>query len=758
MLISRLTMIAALGLAISASAFAQQPIIPVTAPALSAQASNTSIPIVSQRVISFSQLGYTGSIKILGSENSIYVGFGSRLDEVVSKATLHFDLTPSPALLALVSHIKVYFNNELMGVVSISDGQQGKKNSVSMPLDTRFFSNFNQLRFELIGNTNTSCANPNDSSIWAEIGLSSHIDLQVQKTLLKSELSLLPAPFFDERDFNKLKLPVVMGSDYDLDEIKAAGIAASYFGTLSEWRSTSFPLSFDKMPDENAIVFITNNNKPEFLKDFPDADGPYLQVISHPRDPYVKLLLVIGRDSEDLNTAIKGLALGTSLLTGPIAKINSVNQIVPRQAYDAPNWISTTRPTSLSELVKQKSALQVEGRTPPPIRVDLRLPPDLFTWQSRGIPMDLNYHYSPPTKNDSGSRLSLSINNQFIEAFNLTTDGQSGESSQLRIPLIDDNFLSSSDNIPIPAFKVGSNNHIKFEFSFASVTEGMCQVTQPSKQYAVIDGNSTIDFSGFPHYIEMPNMHAFSNSGFPFSRMADLSETVVVVAEKPSAAALQSFLNIMGVIGADTGYPGINVQLIDRWDKQLLQDKDILSIGVAPSLNTAEYDTDQVNLTLNAGKRLMKFPNKNEELLDLKPSSSKQDPTEMISVQAQGAFAAITGIESPFSAKRSLITIMAANPQDLSLVDEALSDSGKVEHMFGSVVTIRNNEVASYNVGEHYYSGKLPIWQLVWYHFSNHPILLAFIVVFLMLIVTIVLWRILRPIAAKRLQDNEDES
>ncbi|MEL7385754.1 MAG: cellulose biosynthesis cyclic di-GMP-binding regulatory protein BcsB, partial [Pseudomonadota bacterium] len=351
-----------------------------------AQQQDAENATVFKRVVPFTQLGYSGSIAIQGSEANAYVGFGSRLDEVVSKATLYFDITPSPALLALVSHVKVYLNNELMGVASIVDGQQGKKLSLSMPLDTRYFSNYNQIRFELIGNTHKDCANPNDSSIWAEISQSSRIEMFVQKTQLESDLSLLPAPFFDVRDFSQLNLPVVMGDKYDLDEVKAAGVLSSYFGSLAAWRGAQFPLSFDTLPERNAVVFITNDNKPEFLKDFPDTDGPRLQVITHPTDPYVKLLLVIGRDSADLNTAVRGLALGNQILTGPIAKINEVKQIKPRVPYDAPNWVSTDRPVALSELVEQKSMLQVEGRTPPPISVSLRLPPDLFTWQSRGIP------------------------------------------------------------------------------------------------------------------------------------------------------------------------------------------------------------------------------------------------------------------------------------------------------------------------------------------------------------------------------------
>lgn len=724
------------------------------------QSQTPDASLVIKKVMPFNQLGFNRSIAMLGSEANAYIGFGSRLDEVVSKANLYFDVTPSPALLSLVSHIKVYLNNELMGVTSIEDGQQGKKLSLSMPLDTRFFSNFNQIRFELIGNTKKECSNPNDSSIWAEISQSSRIEMYVQKTELESDLSLLPAPFFDVRDFSPLNLPIIMGDNYSLSEIKAAGVLSSYFGSLAGWRGAHFPLSFDSVPEHNAVVFVSNDNKPAFLRDFPDADGPRLQIISHPTNPYVKLLLVIGRDSNDLNTAVQGLALGNQLLTGPMAKIDEVKQIKPRVPYDAPNWVSTSRPVALSELVEQKSMLQVEGRTPPPINVSLRLPPDLFTWQSRGIPMDLSYRYSPPTKDNSGSRLTLSINDQFVEAFNLTTSGQGGDSNRVRVPLLDDSFLSTNDLVRIPAFKVGSENQIEFEFGFASVTDGQCLVTQPSKQYAVIDGDSTIDFSGFPHYIEMPNMRAFATSGFPYTRMADLSETVVVIPQNASREALQTFMNVMGSLGGDSGYPGIKVTLTDQWDKAALKNKDILSIGVVPELKDAAQNADQVNLVLQAGKRQILLPGKNEQQLGLNwmnPSNSKQDAADFVSVEASGSFAAITGMESPFTPNRTLVSIMASKPADFAAVDQAITDSGKVAHMFGSVVTLRNGEVASYNVGSHYYMGKLPVWQLVWYHFSNHPVIVAFFAALLVVIVTIVLWRVLRQIAQKRTENTEDE-
>jgi hypothetical protein len=730
-------------------------VMPLISPAVS--------PAITKKTFSFDELGYRHSIQLQGSESTAYVGFGSRLDEVVLQASLHFELIPSPALLPLVSHVKVYFNNELTGVVAINNGMQGKSSAVDLNLDPRLFTDYNQLKFELVGSATMLCSNPNEGSIWAEISSKSSISLSTKKTKIKNELSLFPAPFFDARDRNNLTLPMVFSDELDINQIKAAGIISSYFGSLLKWRGSNFPMVDNILPTRNAIVFVTNNSKPDFLKNFPDADGPRIQMISHPTKPYIKLLLVIGRDSNDLMTAAKGLALGNNLFTGPSVKINKLEQLVPRKPYDAPNWIDTNQAVALSDLLPEGVLLQVEGQYPPPMTVNFRLPPDLFTWQSRGIPFDLNYRYTPPLIEKSGSRMSFSVNNQFVKGFNLNTSGESSTNTRLRLPLLDNDLLSAGKAISIPAFHVGSNNEMKFEFGFASSIiskdEVQCQTRQPSKNYAVIGADSTIDFSGFSHYIEMPNMRAFANSGYPFTRMADLSDTVVVITKKPLNEEVQTFVNMMGVFGSKSGYPVLNVTVTDSWDKEILENKDILTIGVLPELASIDKK-DIEHIQLVAFNRALNLPRKNESQRGknwVDPASDNQQVVDAISISTTGDFAAITSVESPYTSQRTIVSLLAQTPASFALINEALNDSGKVSSMFGSVITLRNNEIASFNVGEHYYVGKLPISELIWYHFSKYPLLIAFLATLLTIMVTIILYRVLRHIAQRRLNIEEDD-
>ncbi len=699
---------------------------------------------------SLSELGHDHSVALQGSQSSALLSFGSRLDEIVEAAELELHYSVSPALQARESHLKVYLNDELMGIVDIGDGER-QQQSIRIALQTRYLADFNQLRIELIGELPDPCFSPDSFSIWTEIGAQTSLQLRSRVLPVANNLQLLPAPFFDRRDYRPLQLPIVMSGEHSLQRLRAAGIAASWFGSLAAWRGASFPLSDGRLPPQHALVFMTNSQRPEALKDFPQVEAATVQIIGHPQSPGAKLLLIQGRDDADLLRAVKGLALGSDLLSGAVAEISDAVQSMPRKPYDAPNWLPTDRPVRLGELVDSPMQLQVKGRTPSPVKVAFQLPPDLFTWRSRGIPVKLDYRYSPPVEDGSGSQMSLSINNQFVEAFNLTRKGFSGEAKRLRVPLLNDGFLSSSQQLRIPAFKVGSRNELQFQFDFAGITSGACKSVSPGRRYAAVDASSTLDFSGFAHYIEMPNLRAFANAGFPFTRMADLSETAVLLPDSQHPQILQTYLQIMGFVGASAGYPALGVELYNQWSAERLRNRDILLIAASGDIEAGK----DLPLLFDESRRVLKTPRANLDAMsdswggaDLRKSTVAAS----VDIRAQGRFAALLGMRSPYSNDRSVVAMLAAQPKDMVLLRDALADAGKVAGMYGSVVTLRDGSQASFNVGDKYYVGKLAVWDLIWYHFSRYPVLLGAISVLVALMLAIVLWRLLSGVARRRLR------
>jgi hypothetical protein len=159
----------------------------------------------------------------------------------------------------------------------------------------------------------------------------------------------------------------------------------------------------------------------------PLISGPTLMVVPNPVSPRHKLLLVMGRDTAELRTATEALTLGQIALSGPSAVIKNLKEPELRKAYDAPKWLPTHRPVKFGELATMDS-LQVSGLTPDLIRINMRVAPDLFTWQRDGVPIDLRYRFTPRPTVDK-STLNIGINDGFVRALSLSgADIEKGKS------------------------------------------------------------------------------------------------------------------------------------------------------------------------------------------------------------------------------------------------------------------------------------------------------------------------------------------
>ncbi|MGP2838470.1 cellulose biosynthesis cyclic di-GMP-binding regulatory protein BcsB [Serratia nevei] len=690
-----------------------------------------------------------GTFVLRGTRPDGQIEFGVRSDEVVSQAMLDMEFTPSPALIPVESHVKVYLNDELMGVTTIAKEQLGKPNRIQMAIDPRYITDFNRVRLVFVGHYQNICENPASTSLWLDVSKSSALKLRFQTLPVKNELSHFPEPFFDSRDNRPLTLPMVFAGQPDLAQQRAAGILASWFGSKAQWRGQSFPTLYNALPAQHAVVFATNQQRPDFLRDYPAVNGPTVEMISHPDNPYVKLLLIQGRDDNDLITAVKGIAQGNILFRGQNVMVDKVEQLAPRQPYDAPNWVRTDRPMTFAELQQYAEQLQTSGIEPGPISLTMNLPPDLFLIRSTGIDMHLKYRYTAPRIQD-GSRLSVSLNNQFVQAYSLVPEHEQG-AQLLRLPLTQ-GLLDSDKNVNIPALRLGATNQLRFDFDYttllASGAEGRCETYSFTQNHAVIDGASTIDFSGYRHFMAMPDLRAFANAGFPFSRLADLSQTLVLVNQKPQPAQVSALLNALGVIGAQTGYPALAFTLSDDWSQAKDRDDDILMVGtIPPELR----DDKKISLLVDATQSWVKQPTRQPPLPSAEVLAEDTKPDSKTTVSSEGAMSAIIGVQSPFNDQRSIVALLADSPRGYELLNDALLDSGKRAAVFGSVAVIRESGVNSLRVGDIYYVGHLPWWERLWYALSTHPVLLAVIAVVLVVILGLMLWRGLKAFSRRRL-------
>ena len=272
----------------------------------------------------FRQLGIDYEMTLRGIQGVAGIFFSVRNDQVINKARLRLRYSYSPALLPEMSHVRVTVNDVTIATIPVPRETAGRELERLIDIDPRLITDYNRINLQLIGHYTTDCEDPDHTSLWANIDRGSEVELTWTPLPLADDLALLPVPFFDSRDAAPLELPFVFaGQSADTDTLESAGIVASWFGALSGYRGARFQALQGQLPvSGNAVVMATRNAAPQGLA-LPAITGPTLAVMSHPTDPMGKLLLVMGRDAEELRKAATALALGTPL-SGPLAVIDEL--------------------------------------------------------------------------------------------------------------------------------------------------------------------------------------------------------------------------------------------------------------------------------------------------------------------------------------------------------------------------------------------------------------------------------------------------
>jgi len=702
------------------------------------------------RELNLTQLGIDYAVQLRGISGTVGIPFNVRADELVTAASFKLNYAYSPSLIPELSHLKVTVNDVLVATLPVNRAEAGRPQTADIPIDRRLITEFNRINVELIGHYTRECEDPAHTSLWARIDASSSLKLTVAPLKLANDLAALPQPFFDRRDVRRARIPFVFGAAASGPVLEAAGVVSSWFGAMADYRGATFPVSSGDLPSGHAVVFVTPESVVPGLT-LPAIQGPALAVVDNPRDPTGKLLLVMGRTPADLRTAAGALALNSKAFSGASAAVTAFQEPPARKPYDAPRWVPSDRALQLGELTSAAD-LSVTGYNPDVVRVNLQLPPDLFTWRSRGIPLDLQYRYTPRVRPDQ-STLNVNVNDNFVGGLPLRSANPAGDKwwNPLAVKLMPDGTLAEHKEVILPPLAMGPRSQLRLHYYFEPVG-GRC-VPQLDNVRGSIDPTSKIDVSGFPHYIAMPELAAYANGGFPFSRMADLSDTAVILPEQPSNADTETFLGLLGQIGRSTGYPALRVKVGRSGEATQFADKDLLVIGNLQSQPLFTQWADKMPLKRNGNAPELKLNSWIDNAIDFVIGArTRQDlPGSMqIAVSDDGRDAVLAGFESPLRSGRSVVAAIT-NPDTKDALLNALMTPDLLKSVQGSMTIVRDTQVNSVLGGDTYYVGRLPPIAWVQWNLSRSPLMLAGLVIVLALLGAAVSYAGLQLRARRRL-------
>jgi cellulose synthase (UDP-forming) len=302
------------------------------------------------------------------------------------------------------------------------------------------------------------------------------------------------------------------------------------------------------------------------------------------------------------------------------------------------------------------------------------------------------------------------------------------------------------------------SNSLSFDLAFQLQKKGGCQDTTPINMIGSVLRDSYLDLRGFPHWAALPNLELFSNAGFPFTRMADLRETTVVLPPVATPQEIELYLTLLGHFGAQTGYPALRVTVADADSMKPGADTDFLVLGTVQDQPAIEKLSSSLPVVLNSDG--LKIQDEEGFFAPLHRAWWKMKTTDQSvsgELSASGTpDSVIEGLESPYLHGRSVLLVAVKDPSTFEPLMSNFLKTSQSGDISGSVAVLHGVEFQSYRIRNSvYHVGNLPWWTAVSLWVMQVPWILALAVLAISFILAVWTRTWLRGRARARLQISE---
>ncbi len=683
---------------------------------------HASVDPLSLRVDTFSigEINDGRSVRVEAFGEAKRLPFSIRLDEVVTSAELLLAYSHTKSLPLDPLYLEVMVNGEVVESLPLKRMTASGVEKI-VKINPFLLSDYNTLSFRVVGDSK-ECDHQPETNVAVMINQRSLLSMKERRLRLPNELGRLPLPFFDPRDQSRLSIAFGFSDSPDQEVLEAAATVSSWLGALAAYRGASFSAALGEMPEGNSIVLATLTDKPYWLS-MPPLQGPTLRLMSHPKDPYSKILLVLGRNSEELKIAAQAVALDSDQLGGDEALIENGVLAPKRPPYDAPKWLASHQP------------VHTDGMS----SLNFMLPPDIFLWRSDGIPMDLVYRYTPRAVDDP-SEIQVNFNGAYIDSFPLNME-------KARDPFSEETGgpVEKHARIYLPASKIGSYNRIDLYLNdrlnggqerASRCGEGFVAAT--SDDDFKVDGGFTVDLSSFHHYTLLPNLAKFANQGYPFNIYSDLSETAIVMPVQISPTSVSAYLTLVGHLASASGGVATGIHVIGSSQVDDYADYDLIVLGAESEQPLVSRWASLFPADLENPGQLMDQLSILDEwkaryLGDQKWFEHKK--AFQVLSEGKGSDASIlTAFESPLKTGRSVVVISSYKKGRYAEMVYALLDPDLVSQVQGDLSILKGKDIDAFSLGTAYAVGDLPWLTKIYWYISKRPMLL-----FVLMVLAIVL-------------------
>lgn len=728
-------------------------------PAISDETPPAAVAVLNQPLtstVSVAQMGQKQGITLTGGQLQSGIVFTLPTDEVVTNARLNLSLKVSQALAARNTSLQLMLNGQPLGTLPLSASDRASED-YQLDIPAAMVVSSNNLSFKINDADRLLCERDSAQQYQVTILPKTSLALEGQQLNIGTSLRNFPRPFIDPLRMSPATVAMVFGDNVSPGEVSAAAILASWMGIQADYRGISFPVLRGQLPEKNGVVFGHPGEKIGSLT-LPESAGPSLQIVDNPDNPVYKLLLVVGKDDDQLRQASWRLLQPLNL---DDAALNVANQTMPlSKPYDAPRWINTDRPVRLSELLRKDQSLTTTGIWHDALRVNFRAAPDLFLWDGDTIPVQLNYRFpSESWIDEDNSLLNVTLNGTFLRNLTVNKVGLleniwhrlGGDARQEKYTLKLDPYLIYGDN------------QMQLYFNIKPKASAPCSVLTNNNIKSRIEDDSFIDLSHTRHFTLLPNLSYFVGASFPFSRLADYSQTVLMLPEQPSNAEISTLLDMAGRSGNATGVAlshnsvmfGIPASGLLR---ERLENSDVLSVSTLAQTHFNREMLAASPYKVNNRTLGVKVPNTLDNLRGwLTGDWYRQTLDADRYFSSNEDWRGFVSYRSPWNSSRLVVMTVATDDNQLSRLHGDMTSARINAGIRGDTAIITDeNGIRSFRVGAMFPSGQMPWYRMVVWYANQHAVLLALLALFCSTVVGLSVYVLLKRHSWRRLHPKSD--
>jgi cellulose synthase (UDP-forming) len=603
--------------------------------------------------------------------------------------------------------LAITLNDVEVGTLSVSETMPASDAAnVALPADLLVHDN--TLTFELRRNCPAPCKSHGNAASLV-IDPASQLNTSGMVLHLPNRLSMLPSPFFDASLQHSIEVPLVFESQPELAELKAAGILASWYGSMAAYRGVHFSVSIGRFPKGNAILLARSDGALAASLNL-NENISQVAVCDNPGDRYAKVLALVVRSGGNLTQAVRWFVHKTFSEESDRLAIPADEPTEQDSSLKPVLWSDSSQPLHLARDLNENL---MHAKIGSPISLYFRLAPDLNYGAAITAPLKLAFRLSG-VSNDDHLLLSIRLNNTYVAKRRLSAaDGGGSKTQEFAIPV---SILYPSNTLNIEL----TTNH-------SDTT-----VVDPLGVDLQVLPATYLDLRNPSHFVRMPRLDLFAASGYPFTSKADGSETTVILPKVPTSAQIGLFLDAMSFMGSQTGLTASRFNVVDGTRLAEQRDRNFLVIASGnDQTNFHRFEPSMVVIPgegkLEVGESSLPF----REWFSRAWLGRKEDAEALAALleRQQGPKFLMEQFVSPFASDRSVLILATRSENDNQPYFDRLAEASRDGYIFGGVAVDDDARFTSFhlNSGSYVLGGRhsrAAIYEWLQFHLWIMPLFL----------------------------------